>query len=170
MTKIYVVYHSGYGHTKLQAEAVARGAGAELMSVDDVDFDKLDHADAIIFGAPTYLGSVSAQFKEFMDSSSKAWYAQKWRNKVTGGFTNSSGMSGDKLSTLMQIAIFAAQHSMIWVSAGHEPDLDRFGSTLGLMCVSENAPAGPDNPPQIDIKCAEKYGQRIAEITRKLKA
>ena len=27
MAIVYTVYHSGYGHTKLQAEAVHRGAG-----------------------------------------------------------------------------------------------------------------------------------------------
>ena len=28
MSKIVIVYHSGYGHTQVQAEAVARGAAA----------------------------------------------------------------------------------------------------------------------------------------------
>jgi NAD(P)H dehydrogenase (quinone) len=28
MANVYTVYHSGYGHTKRQAEAVHRGAGS----------------------------------------------------------------------------------------------------------------------------------------------
>jgi multimeric flavodoxin WrbA len=169
MTKIYVVYHSGYGHTKLQAEAVARGAGAELMPVDAVDFDKLADADAIIFGAPTYMGSLSAPFKTFMDASSKEWFQQKWKNKIAGGFTNSASMSGDKLNSLIQLSIFAAQNSMIWVGAAHEPENDRFGSCLGAMAQSENAPASAENPPAKDIARAENYGKRIAEIAAKFK-
>ncbi len=34
MANIIVIYHSGYGHTKLVAEHVAKGAGAELMAID----------------------------------------------------------------------------------------------------------------------------------------
>lgn len=34
MSKTIVVYHSGYGHTKRVAEAVAEGAGAALLAID----------------------------------------------------------------------------------------------------------------------------------------
>lgn len=174
MNKIIVVYHSGFGHTKLQAEAVARGANsiceAELMKADEVDFDALAAAEAIIFGSPTYMGSVSAQFKQFMDDSSKIWLAQGWKNKIAGGFTNSSSMSGDKQSTLITLAVFAAQHGMIWVGSEYDSENDRFGSGLGAMAQSANAPAVEgENPPKQDLVRAENYGKRIAEITKKLK-
>jgi NAD(P)H dehydrogenase (quinone) len=70
MTLVAVVYHSGYGHTARQAEAVARGAlsvhGTEvaLVKVEDADqhWSILAQADAIVFGTPTYMGSASAPF------------------------------------------------------------------------------------------------------------
>mgnify|MGYP000394246820 CR=1 FL=1 len=34
MSKVIVVYHSGYGHTQRMAQAVAEGAGAELIAID----------------------------------------------------------------------------------------------------------------------------------------
>jgi NAD(P)H dehydrogenase (quinone) len=34
VTKIAVVFHSGYGHTLRMAQAVAEGAGAELVAID----------------------------------------------------------------------------------------------------------------------------------------
>ncbi len=83
MNKIVVVYHSGYGHTLKQAEAVAKGAGAELVAIDtegnlsEAQWASLDDADAIILGSPTYMGSVTWQFKKFDDASSKAWFTQK---------------------------------------------------------------------------------------------
>jgi NAD(P)H dehydrogenase (quinone) len=66
--KIVVVYHSGYGHTARIAEAVARGAAAirgasvELVTAGEApgQWNTLDGADAIIMGAPTYMGSLSA--------------------------------------------------------------------------------------------------------------
>ena len=121
---ISIVYDSGYGHTKKQAEAVAEGvrsvAGAEakLIAVADgpLDWEALAASDAIIFGSPTYNGTVSARFKQFMELSTKsAWMPQTWRNKIAAGFTNSGSMHGDKLNSLITMALFAAQHGMVWV-------------------------------------------------------
>jgi NAD(P)H dehydrogenase (quinone) len=83
MRKVTVVYHSGYGHTRNQAEAVLAG----IDSVERVkstllfispegdlevgEWDLLDNSDAIIFGSPTYMGMASWQFKKFTDASSK---------------------------------------------------------------------------------------------------
>jgi len=182
MSKIAIVYHSGYGHTEKQAEAVRDGAsgveGAEVdfISVENVDenWDNLANADAIIFGSPTYMGSVSAPFKEFMDKSSKVWAEQGWKDKIAAGFTNSSSQSGDKLATLQQMAVLGAQHSMIWVSLGLMPgnnsstgsvdDLNRIGSSLGAMAQS-NADEGPDKGPiASDLETAKHLGKRVAEI------
>jgi NAD(P)H dehydrogenase (quinone) len=63
------VYHSGYGHTARQAEAVKKGveevAGAEalLLTVEEAQarWDELAAADAIVFGAPTYVAGASAR-------------------------------------------------------------------------------------------------------------
>ena len=43
----------------------------DLSNPDKGPWDQLAAADAIIFGAPTYMGSASAQFKQFADASSK---------------------------------------------------------------------------------------------------
>ena len=78
MSNIVVVYHSGYGHTKRMAESVAAGANAKLVAIDaegnlsESDWAALDQADAIIMGSPTYMGTVTWQFKKFADASSKA--------------------------------------------------------------------------------------------------
>ncbi|MEG2817873.1 MAG: NADPH-dependent FMN reductase, partial [Comamonas sp.] len=34
MANTVVVYHSGYGHTQRMAQAVAQGAGAQLLAID----------------------------------------------------------------------------------------------------------------------------------------
>ena len=99
MPQIVVVYHSGYGHTQRMAQAVAEGAQAELIAIDADGnlpasaWDRLAQADALILGSPTYMGTVSWQFKKFADASSKAWYAQAWRDKLFAGFTNSAAVN-----------------------------------------------------------------------------
>lgn len=166
MKNIIVVYHSTYGHTKKVAERVAKGANGEAMSVEHINWDKLEAADAIIFGSPTYVGSISAEFKKFMDSTSKIWLGQKWKNKIAGSFTNSSSPSGDMLNTLQTLMIFAMQHSMIYVGTGlmREPEgINRLGSYSGTMAQSENAPP-EETPNEADLMTAELYGKRIAEV------
>lgn len=176
---VAIVYHSGYGHTKVVAEAVHKGADSvdgatsHLMSVDEVDWDTLDAADAIIFGSPTYMGSMSAGFAEFKDETSKRWFEQKWKDKLAGGFTNSGSWSGDKLNTLIQFATLAAQHGMIWVSLGQMPgnnnsegspnDLNAVGAYFGPMAQSNND-QGPDEAPiESHQETARLYGVRMAE-------
>ena len=188
MIKISIVYHSGFGHTEVQAKHVETGASSiegiktELVKVEIAakNPEILNESDAIIFGSPTYMGSASAPFKEFMDASSKLWFEQKWKDKIAAGFTNSHSMSGDKLNTLIQMTIFAMQHSMIWVGLGQmnqspdgqaaKPDVvNRIGSFLGAMAQSEND--SPEiTPPPGDLKTAELLGKRVAEITKKFKS
>jgi NAD(P)H dehydrogenase (quinone) len=184
MTTISVIYHTGSGTTGKVAEAVARGAKDDaettvnvlLVTGDDIKKGRweneailtvLDQSDAIIFGAPLYMGSLSGQFKSFMDATGSRWMKLAWKNKVAAGFVNSGGLHGDKLNGLMQLSVFAAQHGMIWSSfptlpTGAGPDdVNRLSSESGLMTQT---PYGADTPPAGDIKTAELFGQRVAEV------
>jgi multimeric flavodoxin WrbA len=73
------------------------------------------------------------------------------------------------------VAIFAAQHGMIWVgldvlpgynsSQGTPQDINRVGSYLGAMAQA-NADQGPDvAPPQADRETAALLGERVARAT-----
>jgi len=183
MANIVVVYHSGYGHTQRMAQSVAEGAGAQLLAIDadgnlpEGGWELLDAADGIIFGSPTYMGSVSWQFKKFADASSKAWFAQKWKDKVAGGFTNSAGMNGDKFNVLTTLFTLAMQHSMIWVSQGLMPsntkaarrdDVNYLVSYSGAIAQSPSD-AGADAMSAGDLETARLFGQRVAEIAARVK-
>jgi NAD(P)H dehydrogenase (quinone) len=195
VAKICVVYFSGFGYTHLMAEAVAKGvqqvAGAEVELVrilgeqithgrwkDEAVLEKLNAADGMIFGSPTYMGGVAAQFKAFIDGASAIWYTQGWKDKIAGGFTHSGSPSGDKQGTLLYLAINASQHSMVWVGNA-EPNTDYSGSTEGVNRLGSYmgvmGQAFPDmsgNPPQIhagDALTAERYGKRFAEATLRWK-
>ena len=176
---VVVAFHSGYGHTAVIAEAVARGAeatGANVVSITvdtitDEQWAELDAADAIIFGAPTYMGTASAAFHAFAEASSKRWYTQTWVDKIAAGFTNSGAKSGDKSSTLGYFFTMAAQHGMHWVSlaiqpgwassTGTEDDLNRLGYFVGAGAQTP-IDAGPDAVHKSDIATAERLGERVA--------
>jgi NAD(P)H dehydrogenase (quinone) len=123
MSRIVVAWQSGYGHTKKVAEAVQAGAASvagtearmlDVATIDEAGWQMLAEADAIVFGAPTYMGGPSAAFKAFADASVKVWFTQGWKDKLAGGFTCSLTMSGDKYATLMSILTLAMQHGMVW--------------------------------------------------------
>jgi NAD(P)H dehydrogenase (quinone) len=180
--RLATAYHSKFGHTAVLADAVARGAreaGADvsLIAVDAMtgaDWDTLDAADGIVFGSPTFMGNVSAGFQAFAEQTGRRCIEGTWRDKVAAGFTNSGAKSGDKLSTLMSLAVFAAQHHMHWVSLGLSPgwnsatgsanDVNRLGFWLGAAAQTD-VDAGPDRMHAADVRTCEHLGRRIAAVT-----
>jgi len=184
---IIIAYHSGFGHTATLASAVADGArneGAEvgMVAVDtmtDADWATLDDADAIIFGTATYMGNVSAGFQAFAEQTGRRCMTGAWRDKVAAGFTNSGAKSGDKLTALISLTVFAAQHHMHWVSlglvagwnssAGTEHDLNRLGFFLGAGAQTD-VDAGPEDVHPADIATCRHLGRRVAMVSAQLLA
>ncbi|TFV60657.1 flavodoxin family protein [Mycobacterium sp. PS03-16] len=185
--RVAVAYHSGFGHTAVLARAVtdgARSAGAavEVLAVDALTEDGwgvLDSADAIIFGTPTYMGNVSAGFQSFTERTGRRCQEGTWRDKLAAGFTNSGAKSGDKVATLMSLAVFAAQHHMHWVnlglvagwnsSAGSPEDLNRLGFFLGAGAQTD-VDAPPEAVPDADLRTCRHLGRRVAGVAAQLTA
>jgi NAD(P)H dehydrogenase (quinone) len=187
MAKVSIIFHSGFGHTAKAAESVGAGArsvkGVEVSLLpiteaqfqggrwqDDAIMTELSASDAIIFGSPTYMGMVSGQFKAFADATAPLWFNQAWKDKLAGGFTSSGFAAGDKTMTIHYFVTLAGQLRMIWVGPGENPssvtqdgqDLDRNGYYLGVGVVGNMQ--DPTSPNAGDLKTAEKYGERIAQV------
>jgi NAD(P)H dehydrogenase (quinone) len=192
MKTIAIVYYSGSGHTRLLAEAVARAAvsvpgiqiAAHAISGGDIHegrfqnaalFATLDSADAIVFGTPTYMGGVAAQFKAFADATGGIWYRRGWKDKLAAGFTHSGSPSGDKLATLQYLSLFAAQHGMLWLgnteAAAAQIDdpagLNRTGTYLGVAGFGGEAPGQSLHVHAGDLHTAEALGRRVADVLRR---
>lgn len=182
MSKIVIVFHSGYGHTLKVAEAVAEGSDGTLLAIDaegnlpQGGWERLAAADAIVFGSPTYMGSVSWQFKKFADASSKPWFAQAWKDKLAAGFTNSATLNGDKLSTLLYMFTLSQQHGMLWVGMGMHPsnakkhtrdDLNNLGGYSGLLTATPSD-ASVDEMVGGDLATARAFGARLAQVAARL--
>jgi NAD(P)H dehydrogenase (quinone) len=187
MTNVAIVFHSGFGHTKALAEAVAKGAEqvsgvkANLVPVGEAEAREaeLDAADAIIFGSPTYMGGVSAEFAKFKDWTSKRWMTRAWQDKIASGFTTSASWGGDKHNTLYQMLTLAAQHGMVWVGLGLPPgnnhskgsieDLNRTGASIGLMAQA-HGDQGVEGIGTSEFRTAELLGKRVAEAAQRWQA
>lgn len=181
MAKVALVYHSGYGHTQRMAQSVADGAQAELVAIDadgnlsEAGWATLAAADAIIFGSPTYMGSVSWQFKKFADASSKVWYVQGWKDKIFGGFTVSANVNGDKFSTLHYFMTLAMQHGGIWAGTGlnynntqasQRDDVNYLASSGGPIAQTPGD-VGADGMNKGDLETGRLFGQRIQALAAK---
>ncbi len=194
MVNAAVVFQSQRGHTKALADSITKGLGSvdgvranplEILGQDvhqgryenEAILAELDASDAIVFGCATYMGSGSAIFKAFLEAAFRPhWLEQRWKDKVGAGFTNSASQNGDKLSTLIQLSIFAMQMGMIWIGVGDLPgnnwsggsrtDLNRMGTWLGAMGQSN---ADEKTPSIGDLDTAERLGRRVAQITLRLK-
>ncbi|MDO5290527.1 MAG: flavodoxin family protein [Pseudomonadota bacterium] len=182
MTQIVVIYHSGYGHTQRMAQAVAEGARAELIAIDaegnlpEGAWDTLAAARAIVMGTPTYMGGPSWQFKKFADASSKAWFAQQWKDKLFAGFTNSASMNGDKGSTIQYLMTLAMQHGGLWVGTGmmpsnkkssHRDDLNYVAGFSGALATTPSDASAAEMV-QGDLDTARAFGERVAAAAARL--
>ncbi len=191
MSKIAIIYFSKTDVAGQLARAIAAGLeqqgikqqgeceilshrieGSEIIEGRFVKpnlMDELAECDAIIFGSPTYMGGVAAQFKAFADASSESWYHQKWANKVAAGFTSGGALNGDQSCTLQYLQTFANQHGMMWVgldkiSNSGEQNLNRYGVQGGI--VAQGGEGGQLHAS--DVATAEYLGKRVAMLVNKL--
>jgi len=179
---IVIVFHSGYGHTRKIADAVAEGSGATLLQIDadgnlpTGGWEQLAAADAIVFGSPTYMGNVSWQFKKFADQSAAVWGAQGWKDKLGAAFTNSASVAGDKQTTLYTMFTLAQQHGMLWVGTGLMPsnaknakrdDVNYLSSFAGLATATPSD-ASPDEMVEGDLRTATLFGQRLRATVERI--
>ncbi len=180
-SNIAIIYHSESGTTEKLARSVADGIDANdgtiatvcrIQGRDIVEgrfenkeiLEVVSRSVAVIFGSPTYMGCVSAQFKAFADASSDLWTERKWAGKLSAGFTIGSNMSGDQLNTIQYLQILASQHGMLWVSldmpGGYDPlGRNRLGAQSGLIAHTTDS-----NIDSKDRETAKYLGERVARL------
>ncbi|MDZ5761095.1 flavodoxin family protein [Lyticum sinuosum] len=155
-----------------------------LFTVDEAKnyiHDITNNMSGIIFGSPTYFGGCASQMRSFFEFTDQIFIQRLWKNKISAGFTHSGNLSGDKLSVLNEISIFALQHGMIWTGLDvismfeildndaeitgipKKSILNRLGSWMGMMSSSEY---NVDDLNEIDLNTAIYFGYRIGNIVK----
>ena len=190
--KVAVIYYSATGNVYRLAQAVEEGAkeaGAEvrfrkvrelapeeairsnrgwsdhLLMTEDVpeaDLDDLDWADAYVFGTPTRFGNVSAQLKQFLDTTGLLWAQGKLADKVVGGFTSAQNAHGGQESTLISMYNVFMHWGSIIVTPGYTSQ-EVFGAGGNPYGVSSTDPTDGSGPSEEELAAARYLGRRIAE-------
>ena len=158
MSKVLVVYHSRSGNTAKMAEAVAEGAkngGAEvaIKKVEEATLEDLTTADGLVFGAPTYFGTLSGEMKSFIDKSVRI--RGKLESKVGAAFTSSGSFSGGNETTLISIIEAMLIHGMIIVG-----DPIETGGHYGAVAVGA--------PDAGALMACRKLGERVAKFAKSI--
>lgn len=191
MTRVAVIYYSSTGNVHALAQAVAEGAvqaGAEVRlrrvaelapdeaidsnpawrahidataDVPIASLEDLRWADAYAFGSPTRFGNVSAQLKQFLDTTGQLWAAGELADKAATGFTSAINTHGGNESTLL--ALYNTMHhwGAIVVAPGYTDDAV---AAAGGNPYGTAHPSGDGVPPEQVLRAARYQGSRLARI------
>ncbi len=200
--KIRIIFHSFYGHVYKMAEAVAKGAsevkGADVKiyqapetapqsvlessgaaeakkqfsHVPEVTLDDLPEADALIFGAPTRFGNMSAQMRQFLDTTGGLWQKGAFIGKVGSVFTSTGTQHGGQETTLVSFHLTLLHLGMVIVGVPYSaPELMKVDEMSGGTPYGASTIAAPDGsrwPSESELAIAKFQGKHVAEITKKL--
>ena len=156
MAKGIVIYYSRSGNTKQMAESIAKsmndnGVETDCLIVDNVKVDDLLKYDAIVVGSPTYYGSMASQIKQLIDES--VVKHGQLDGKVGAAFSSSANIGGGNESTIMGILQAMLISGMVIQG---DPQNDHYG------------PVSIGKPDQRVEKMCNRWGRRIADLTKKL--
>jgi NAD(P)H dehydrogenase (quinone) len=168
---VLIAYYSMSGHTKLMADAVAKGAQAvknvtiKVMTVGEVKKEDLLSADAIIVGSPVHNANAAPEVVKFI--ASWPFNGAPLFNKIGAVFVTASGISAGEELTQMNIL-----HSMLvfgMVVVGGED----WTSAFGASAITSEKPFGEAQKDVVVadqfLKKAEGLGKRVAELAVRMK-
>ncbi|MFP4020553.1 MAG: flavodoxin family protein [Halanaerobium sp.] len=151
-----IIYYSESGNTKKTAELIKKGAESfdavkvKLMSIEEVDVDFVNSAQAVIFGTPTYMGDLSHQLKNWFDSHSNQL---KLNGKLGAAFATQRYIGGGATNALKTVLSHLLVKGMLAYSAGAAEGKPY--THFGAVCIE----AGD----QQQQERAEIFGRRVAK-------
>ncbi len=156
MAKVLVCYYSRTGNTEEMAEKIAEvmkgeGLDVDLAKVEDTKVDELLNYDCLIFGSPTYYGSMAWPMKKLLDESVK--FHGRLKGKIGGAFSSSANVGGGNETTILSILKALIIHGMI---VQGEPSGDHYG------------PVSIGTPDKRALKNCERYAKNLSALVKKL--
>lgn len=156
MAKALVVYYSRSGNTKKMAEIISEILKNEGLTVDikNTEYTKADELidyDVLVFGSPTYYGSMAYQLKQLIDESVKLH--GKLQGKLGAAFSSAGNVAGGNETTISGIINAFLIHGMIVQG-------DSRGDHYGPVSLGV--------PDDRAIKECQRFAKRIAVLAKKL--
>ncbi|MGA3524368.1 NAD(P)H:quinone oxidoreductase [Melissospora conviva] len=154
-------------------EAIRSNAGwsahqLETQDVMEAEPDDLAWADVIVFGTPTRYGVMSAQLKQFIDTTGPLWAAGTMVNKIFTGFCTAATAHGGQEATLLSLYTVIYHWGGIVVAPGYvDPSQFVSGNPYGASHTSNNGQTAPD---EMAVKATTVQVQRALQVATALRA
>ena len=189
MPNIAIIYYSSTGNAYKVAQAIEAGAqwaGAEVrlrkvrelapdeaiasnkgweqhrvatQHVPEATLADLEWADGFAFGTPTRFGAMSAQLKQFLDTSGGLWMKGLLADKAATAFVGASYAHGGQETTLMTIYNMMYHWGAIIVPPSYtDPSIGKAGGNP--YGTSYTDPRGGELPPEV-LTAARYQGVRL---------
>ena len=133
-----------------------------LAAVAEASHEDLEWADAYAFGTPTRFGNVSAQLKQFIDSTGPLWSRGVLAGKPVTVFTAASNLHGGQESTVLSLSNVFYHWGAVLVPPGYTDDAV-FAAGGNPYGASVTDSASPDDLAKA-CSAASYQGARLAEI------
>ena len=156
MARALVCYYSRTGNTKKMAVRMAdvlrdEGLDVDLKKVEDISPPDLLEYHCLVFGSPTYYGSMASEVKKLFDDSVK--FHGKLRGKVGGAFSSSANVGGGNETTILDILKAFLIHGMV---------------LQGVYRGDHYGPVGVGRPDKRALESCDEYAKNLASLTKKL--
>lgn len=143
-------------------------AQALQQHIPEAAADDLRWADGIVWGFPTYYGSMPAQVKSFLDLSGSLCASGELEGKPTGVMTSAGSIHAGHEATILTSIIPLLHFGMIYVGLPYSQNPEYLtADPIGGSPYGPSTLAGPDSsrtPDERELRMAGRLGARVARF------
>lgn len=160
--KAAIVFDSRTHTTEKAATFIAEGLKsvddieARCFSIDEADFEYIQQSQLVIFGSPTYMASVTAKMKSWLESNAGKL---KLAGKIGGAYATEQYIHGGAENVIQEMLVFMMVMGMMTYSGG---------SACGKPVI-HLGPVGMSQDIESFKDLFVTYGQRMGEQLLKIR-
>lgn len=160
--KAAIVFDSRTHTTEKAATFIAEGLKsvddieARCFSIDEADFEYIQQSQLVIFGSPTYMASVTAKMKSWLESNAGKL---KLAGKLGGAYATEQYIHGGAENVIQEMLVFMMVMGMMTYSGG---------SACGKPVI-HLGPVGMSQDIESFKDLFVTYGQRMGEQLLKIR-
>jgi len=141
--------------------------------IPEATLDDLRWADGVCWGSPTRYGNMTAQMKQFIDTTGPLWLSGGLEDKPAGVFTSTATIHGGQETTIVTSMIPLIHLGMILVGTPYvqNPQI-MVTDGMGGSPYGPGTLAGPDGsrtPVEAELTTCRNLGSRVAKVAGLLK-
>ncbi|SFB54189.1 NAD(P)H dehydrogenase (quinone) [Cohnella sp. OV330] len=141
--------------------------------VPEATADDLRWADGIVWGFPTYYGSMPAQVKSFLDLSGSLCAGGELEGKPTGVMTSAGSIHTGHEATILTSIVPLLHFGLVYVGLPYSQNPEYLtADAIGGSPYGPSTLAGPDSgrtPDERELTMAGRLGARVARFAEATK-